>query len=85
MDNDLRNSEYQPLQSLAAIGKRSLLIFNKIDLYPDTEKELILTKLRERVEDFIPSPDVIAIAAHPLTEFSPTSPTVSLFYLTRFR
>ncbi len=65
VDNDLRQSEYEPLQALAAIGKRSLLIFNKIDLYTETEKETILHQLKDRVRGFIAPSDVIAIAANP--------------------
>lgn len=65
LDNDLRQSEYAPLRMLAEIGKRSLLIFNKIDLYADEDREVILKQLRQRVQDFIAPADVIAIAANP--------------------
>ena len=65
IDNDLRASEYEPLQALAEIGKRSLLIFNKTDLYADEDKEVILARLRERVQQFIPASDIVAIAANP--------------------
>ncbi|MFP3325656.1 GTPase, partial [Planococcus sp. SIMBA_160] len=41
VDNDLRQSEYDPLSVLAEIGKRSLLIFNKTDLYTDEDQEII--------------------------------------------
>jgi uncharacterized protein len=66
IDNDLRQSEYEPLHYLAAIGKRSLLVFNKIDLYTDADRELILKQLRERVKGSIPAPDIVAIAANPV-------------------
>ncbi|MBD1941756.1 50S ribosome-binding GTPase, partial [Coleofasciculus sp. FACHB-712] len=65
VDNDLRQSEYNPLRTLAEIGKRSLLILNKTDLYTDTDKETILARLRERVRGFIATADVVAIAANP--------------------
>ncbi|MBD2138773.1 DUF697 domain-containing protein [Anabaena sp. FACHB-1237] len=65
VDNDLRKSEYQPLRGLAEIGKRSLLILNKTDLYTDNDKEVILARLRERVRGFIATNDVVAIAANP--------------------
>ena len=67
VDNDLRQSEYDPLRMLAEIGKRSLLVLNKTDLYPDVEREQILARLRERVRPFIEPADVVAIAAHPQT------------------
>jgi uncharacterized protein len=65
VDNDLRRSEYEPLRALAEIGKRSLIVLNKTDLYLDTDKEIILARLRERVRGFISSTDVVAIAANP--------------------
>ncbi|MGK7871894.1 MAG: YcjF family protein [Xenococcaceae cyanobacterium] len=65
VDNDLRQSEYEPLRALAEIGKRSLLVFNKIDLYADEDREVILARLRERIRGFIAVSDVVAIAANP--------------------
>jgi len=65
VDNDLRRSEYQPLRTLAEIGKRSLLVFNKTDLYTEADQEVILARLRERVRGFIASSDIVAIAANP--------------------
>lgn len=65
VDNDLRQSEYEPLRRLAEIGKRSLLVLNKTDLYSDEDKEVILARLRQRVKGFIAPQDVVAIAANP--------------------
>ncbi len=65
VDNDLRQSEYDSLQALVEIGKRSLILLNKIDLYPEADKTLILAKLRERVKAFLDPSDVIAVAANP--------------------
>ncbi|HEY9892393.1 MAG TPA: GTP-binding protein [Candidatus Sericytochromatia bacterium] len=65
VDNDLRQSEYEPLRGLAEIGKRSLLILNKTDLYSEADKETILARLRQRVRGFIASMDVVAITANP--------------------
>ena len=65
VDNDLRQSEYDPLSVLAGIGKRSLLIFNKTDLYAEEDQVAILEKLRSRTENYISSQDVISIAANP--------------------
>lgn len=72
VDNDLRQSEYDPLQVLAEIGKRSLLVFNKTDLYPDPERELVLARLRERVRGLIAAADVVAVAARPQAVTLPT-------------
>ena len=65
VDNDLRSSEYIPLMELVEIGKRSLLVLNKIDLYPPLDQAKILTQLRDRVRGKIEPEDVIAIAANP--------------------
>ena len=67
VDNDLRRSEYEPLQALAGIGKRSLVVLNKTDLYTDEDKEAILARLRQRVLGFVSTNDVVAIAANPQT------------------
>ncbi len=65
VDNDIRRSEYEPLRTLAEIGKRSLVVLNKSDLYTQEDKEAILTQLRQRVQGFIAANDVVAIAANP--------------------
>lgn len=65
LDNDLRQSEYNPLRGLVQIGKRSLLILNKIDRYSEADREAILAQLRERVQGLIAPEDIVAIAARP--------------------
>ncbi|UBF28406.1 GTP-binding protein [Kovacikia minuta CCNUW1] len=65
LDNDLRKSEYDPLQALAEIGKRSLVILNKSDLYTEDDRETILARLRERVRGLVGASDVVAVAARP--------------------
>lgn len=65
LDGDLRKSEYEPLLALAQIGKRSIVVFNKSDLYPDSDRDAILSRLRERVKGFVSTMDVVAISANP--------------------
>ncbi|WP_168186665.1 YcjF family protein, partial [Hydrocoleum sp. CS-953] len=65
VDNDLQNSEYTALISLAEIGKRSLVVFNKTDLYTEEDKEAIVVKLRERLLGIVSKIDIVAIAANP--------------------
>jgi uncharacterized protein len=65
VDNDLRSSEYIPLMGLAEIGKRSILVFNKTDLYAPLDRDQIVTQLQLRVAGAIEVQDVIAIAANP--------------------
>lgn len=65
VDNDLRQSEYEPLRFLAQLGKRALLVLNKIDLYTELEQAAIADHLRQQSEGLIAPGDVIAVAAHP--------------------
>jgi GTPase SAR1 family protein len=65
LDNDLRQSEYAPLRILAEIGKRSLILLNKADLYLDEDRDTILARLRSRVRGIVCTNDVIAISANP--------------------
>ncbi len=65
VDNDLQNSEYTALISLAEIGKRSLVVFNKTDLYTEEDKEAIVVRLRERLLGIVSKIDIVAIAANP--------------------
>lgn len=65
IDNDLRQSEFAALQSLAQIGKRSILVFNKIDLYLEADVQAILNRLRQQLQPWIGADDIVAIAANP--------------------
>ena len=65
VDSDLTQSEYHSLQALGQMGKRSLLVFNKTDRYRANDVEALLVQLRQRVQDWIGTEDVVAIAAHP--------------------
>jgi len=65
VDNDLTQAEFAPLIALAEIGKRSIVAFNKSDLYQDADREDILAKLRSRLHRWIPPSDIVAIASNP--------------------
>jgi small GTP-binding protein len=65
LDNDLRRSEYDPLATLTEIGKRSLVILNKADLYLDEDREAILARLRQRLRGLVAPTDIIAVSANP--------------------
>ncbi|MGP1384104.1 MAG: YcjF family protein [Thainema sp.] len=65
VDNDLRQSEFVLLEQLATLGKRLLLVFNKMDLYPEAEQQQIIAQLQRRLSKLIAPQDVIAIAADP--------------------
>ncbi len=65
IDSDLRRSEYDPLRSLSNMGKRSILVLNKADLYSDADLQAILEHLRDRLQSVIQPDDVVAVAANP--------------------
>lgn len=72
VEGDITQSEYQALRSLAAIGKRLLLVFNKTDRYPAPDREQVLAALGKRVRDQIAPADILAIAAAPQTVTLPS-------------
>jgi GTPase SAR1 family protein len=72
VDNDLGRSEYNSLRALAEIGKRSLVVLNKTDLYPESDNEEILAALRERLQGVVGETDIVAIAANPQAVFLDT-------------
>ena len=76
IDNDLRKSEYEALRSLIQIGKRSIIVFNKIDLYPDEDLEILLDRLRQRLQTLLSPDDIVAIAANPQTVNLDTGETI---------
>ncbi|MGB7088314.1 MAG: GTP-binding protein [Phormidesmis sp.] len=46
VSGDVTKTEYEALQQLYATRKPLLLVFNKIDLYPDTDRDSIATNLQ---------------------------------------
>ena len=64
VDNDLHRAQYEILMQLLAVGKRTLVVLNKTDLYADDEVQMLLERLGQRVGQ-LDSRDVVAIAAHP--------------------
>lgn len=64
-DGDLRQTEFRPLQELIQLGKRTLLILNKADLYTQSEQQELITCLQKRVKDLIAPEDILLAAASP--------------------
>ncbi|NJO44036.1 MAG: DUF697 domain-containing protein [Cyanobacteria bacterium CRU_2_1] len=63
--SDLTDSEFQTIQPLMAEKHRILLVFNKQDHYLPGDRPVVLQQLRDRVQDYLPVEDVVAIAAQP--------------------
>jgi uncharacterized protein len=65
VDHDLIRSEYSPLIELARLGKRSIVVLNKRDRFPDDDLAAILVKLRERLSGIVDPADIVPVAAAP--------------------
>jgi small GTP-binding protein len=66
---DITRTEYQALCELRRAQKPLILVFNKIDLYPETDREAIYNNLRQLAVtqgDEVVSPDeIVMVAAEP--------------------
>lgn len=65
VDQDLRDIEFKPLAELARLGKRSLVVFNKKDLYRPEDIQIIMSRLRERLHNTVDSESIVICAAAP--------------------
>jgi GTPase SAR1 family protein len=64
---DMTKVEYQALSQLREVGKPMLLVFNKIDQYPETDRLAIYRKIRdERVRQLLSPAEIVMVAASPL-------------------
>ena len=64
-DSDLNETEYAALVELAAVQKPIILVFNKVDLYPDEEEERLFNVLAKRIEGLIPAKHIVKTVADP--------------------
>ncbi len=66
VSGDLTRIEYEALAQLREEGKPMLLVFNKIDQYPDMDRRLVYEKLcQERVKQLLTPAEVVMVAASP--------------------
>jgi GTPase len=64
---DITELELQTLSQLRTAGKPILLVFNKVDRYPDQDKLAIYAKIRdERVKEILSPNEIILVAAAPV-------------------
>jgi GTP-binding protein Era len=63
---DLTKVEYNALERLREVGKPMLLVFNKIDQYPEADRLSIYHKIRdERVRQLLSPDEIVMVAAAP--------------------
>ena len=65
IDNDLRRTELEVLKYLSNIGKRVLIVINKIDLRGLEEERRIITLIQNKCSNFISPKDIVTTAASP--------------------
>lgn len=64
---DITKVEYEALSELRKASKPILLVFNKIDQYPDADRIAIYEKIRdERVRELLSPDEIVMAAASPL-------------------
>jgi GTPase len=67
VSGDITKIEYQALAQLRNLGKPMILVFNKVDQYPDADRESVYLKIRdERVKELISPDEVVMASASPL-------------------
>ena len=65
VDGDLMANEEQALRAAAQTGRPVLLVLNKADQLTDEERELLVSRLRARVDGVIDPTDVLTGSANP--------------------
>jgi small GTP-binding protein len=65
VDGDLRASEFEVLEALAAIGKRLILVLNKCDLRGESEERRLLKLLYLRSKSFLNIEDIVSASGSP--------------------
>ncbi len=64
---DLTKVEYKAIRLLRQFGKPMVLVFNKIDQYPEADRLAIYRKIRdERVRQLLKPSEIVMVAASPL-------------------
>jgi GTPase Era involved in 16S rRNA processing len=78
---DMTKVEYQALSELRDASKPILLVFNKIDQYPDADRLAIYHKIRdERVRELLSPDEIVMAAASPLQAKAVRRPMVALLH-----
>jgi small GTP-binding protein len=67
VSGDMTKVEYEALSQLREVGKPMILVFNKIDQYPEADRLAIYYKIRdERVKELLSPSEIVMVAAAPL-------------------
>lgn len=67
VSGDITKVEYHALSKLREVGKPIVLVFNKVDQFPDADRESVYLKIRdERVKELLSPDEVVMASAAPL-------------------
>ena len=67
VSGDMTQVEHRALSALREVGKPMILVFNKIDQYPDTDRQSIYEKIRDdRVKALLSPDEIVMASASPL-------------------
>ncbi|MEL4897825.1 GTP-binding protein [Crocosphaera sp. Alani8] len=67
ISGDMTKVEFSALSQLREAGKPIVLVFNKIDQYPETDRLAIYQKIQnDRVKDLLSPDEIVMVAASPL-------------------
>ncbi|MCS6959307.1 MAG: DUF697 domain-containing protein [Pseudanabaenaceae cyanobacterium SKYGB_i_bin29] len=72
IEEDLRQTEFQLLQELYQLGKKIVLVLNKVDRYTKAEQTEICTNIKTRLQQANLDIATVAIAARPAAVTLPT-------------
>ena len=67
IEGDLRSAETKTIRNLSNLGKRLLIVLNKIDLRGENEERKLIEILNSRCCDFVNREDIICTSASPQT------------------
>ena len=67
IEGDLRSAETKTIRNLSNLGKRLLVVLNKIDLRGENEERRLIEILNSRCNDFVDPEDIICTSASPQT------------------
>ena len=71
IEGDLRSAETKTIRNLSKLGKRLIIILNKIDLRGENEERRLVQIINARCSDFIEPEDIICTSASPQTIANP--------------
>ncbi|MGA1262631.1 MAG: DUF697 domain-containing protein [Prochlorothrix sp.] len=75
VSGDITQVEYDALLALRQASKPMLLVFNKVDQYPEADRRAIYEKIRDdRLQDLISPDEIVMAAAAPLVTLADRRP-----------